>query len=115
MSKVIHPSKTHVGNVDQQIGDQLRSLREKDTVILEIAERYGAHNLRVFGSVARGEDTSDSDIDFLVDMDPDRSLMDLGGLLIELQVCLKREVDVVTEAGLRERVRQSILEQAVPL
>ena len=115
MPKVIHPSKTHADNTDSLIGDQLRSLRERDTVIHKIAKRYGAHNLRVFGSVARGEDTSDSDIDFLVDMDPDRSLMDLGGLLIELQGYLEREVDVVTEDGLREQVRQSIIEEAVPL
>ena len=114
MSKKIHPPESHASE-NQQISDSLRSLREKDSAIREIADRYGARNLRVFGSVARGEDTPDSDIDFLVDMDPDRSLMDLGGLLIELQVCLKREVDIVTEDGLRERVRESILEEAVPL
>jgi predicted nucleotidyltransferase len=115
MSKGTYFSKKHIDEGDRQISDQLRSLREKDIVIHKIAERYGAHNLRVFGSVARGDDTSKSDVDFLVDMEPNRSLMDLGGLLMELQRYLESEVDVVTEDGLRERVRQSILEEAVPL
>ena len=71
--------------------------------------------MRVFGSVARGEADDQSDIDLLVEMEPGRSLLDLGGLLIDLQDLLGRKVDVATEKGLRERVRERILKQAVPL
>ena len=90
-------------------------LNSKREEILRIAERRGAKNVRVFGSVARGQAGPDSDIDFLVDLEPGRSLLDLGGLLVDLQALLGRPVDVVTEAGLRERIQQRVLEEAVPL
>lgn len=83
--------------------------------ILAIANRYGARNLRVFGSVARGDARPESDLDLLVDMEPGRSLFDLGGLLAELQALLDIEVDVVTEKGLRPRVRADVLREAMPL
>ncbi|REJ89693.1 MAG: nucleotidyltransferase [Planctomycetota bacterium] len=83
--------------------------------ILEIASRYGASNVRIFGSVARGEEDSQSDVDFLVDLAPDRSLLDLGGLLIELRELLSCRVDVATEAGLKPAVRQTVLREATPL
>jgi predicted nucleotidyltransferase len=83
--------------------------------ILRIAARRGARNLRVFGSVARGTASPDSDIDFLVDMETGRSLFDLGGLLSDLQQLLGRPVDVVTEAGLRQRIRARVLSEARPL
>ena len=83
--------------------------------ILEIAARYGAQNVRVFGSTARGEAATDSDIDVLVDLEPGRSLLDLGGLLMDLKEVLGRDVDVVTEAGLRPRIRSRVLREAVPL
>lgn len=69
--------------------------------ILLIAARHGAHNVRNFGSVARAEARRDSDVDMLVDLEPGRSLFDLGGLLMELQELLGCRVDVVTEQGLR--------------
>lgn len=78
-----------------------------------IAERYGAFNLRVFGSVARGESGPESDVDFLVELQPGRSLFDLGGLLMDLQDLLKCRVDVVTDAGLRPRIRERVLQEAV--
>ncbi len=90
-------------------------VNEKHEAILQAATRYGAYNVRVFGSVARGEATPDSDVDFLVDLQPGRSLLDLGGLLMELQDILACEIDLVTEQGLRERVRQTILDEAIPL
>ncbi len=71
--------------------------------------------MRVFGSVARGDATEASDVDFLVDLEPGRSLMDLGGLLMDLQDLLQRNVDVVTERGLRPRVAQRVLADAVEL
>ena len=71
--------------------------------------------IRVFGSVARGENDAASDIDFLVDLEPDSSLFDLSGLLIDLEAVLQTQVDVVTERGLRTRIRERVLREAVPL
>ena len=90
----------------------LRTNRRK---ILETAARYGASHVRVFGSVARGTADEISDIDFLVKLAPDRSLLDLGGLLYELQQMLGVEVYVVTEDGLRPRIREKVLSEAVDL
>ena len=90
-------------------------LHEKREDILRIASRRGAYNVRVFGSVARGEADAKSDIDLLVDLEPGRSLFDLGGLLMDLQNLLDHEVDVVTERGLRERIRERVLKEAIPL
>lgn len=83
--------------------------------ILAIASRHGAYNIRVFGSVARGDDMLSSDVDFLVEMEPGRSLFDLGGLLMELKTYLGTEVDVVTVKGLRPRIRSRVLREAIPL
>lgn len=86
-------------------------LQEKREAILRIATKRGASNVRVFGSVARGEADSKSDIDLLVDLEPGRSLFDLGGLLMDLQELLGHKVDVVTERGLRERIREHVLKE----
>lgn len=83
--------------------------------VLETAARYGAYNVRIFDSVAKGEATAGSDIDLLVSLEPGRSLMDLGGLLYDLRNLLGIEVDVVTENGLRARIRERVLKEAVPL
>jgi hypothetical protein len=90
-------------------------IRQKREAILRLASRRGARNVRVFGSVARGDDREDSDVDFLVEMEPGRSLLDLGGLLMDLQDLLGCRVDVVTENGLRPRIRERVLKEAVPL
>ena len=90
-------------------------LHEKREDILRVASKRGAYNIRVFGSVARGEADSKSDIDLLVDLEPGRSIFDLGGLLMDLQDLLGQNVDVVTERGLRERIRARVLKEAVPL
>jgi predicted nucleotidyltransferase len=94
------------------VDEILKAQREE---ILRIAARYGAHNVRVFGSVARGEAGPDSDVDFLVEMEKGRSLFDLGGLLMDLQDFLGRRVDVVTERGLRDRIRSRVLREAISL
>lgn len=83
-------------------------LQARRKEILEIAARNGAVNVRVFGSVARGEDRPDSDIDFLVNLDSGRSLLDLARLLRELNTLLGYPVDVVTEAGLRPRIKPQV-------
>ncbi len=92
-----------------------RLLTEKHDEILRIAARHGAKNIRVFGSVARGDADAASDVDVLVDMEPGRSLLDMGGLLMDLQDVLGCSVDVVTERGLRPRIRDRVLKEAVPL
>ena len=90
-------------------------LKERREEILRIAASHGAHNVRVFGSVVRGETHSDSDVDFLVDMEPGRTLLDMGGLLMDLRDALGRDVDVVTERGLKERIRDRVIAEASPL
>ena len=83
-------------------------LHKKRQEILRIAERYGAHNIRVFGSVARGEDQPESDLDLLVDMASGRSLLDLVGLGQDLEELLDRKVDLVTDASLHPALRDRI-------
>jgi len=83
--------------------------------ILRAAAQAGARNVRVFGSVARGTADAESDVDFVVDLEPGRSLLDLGGLQMELQDLLGRRVDIVTERGLRDALRARVLREAVPL
>ncbi len=90
-------------------------LKEKREDILKIAAQHGAYNVRIFGSVARGEADDESDIDFLVDLEAKRNLLDLGGLLMDLQDLLGCEVDVVTEEGLKERIRMRVLNEAIYL
>ena len=90
-------------------------LQQKRGDILRLAARYGARNVRIFGSVARGEARPDSDVDFLVDLESGCSLLDLGGLLMDLQDLLHCKVDVVTEKGLRSRIRARVLQEAVSL
>ncbi|MGH8583781.1 MAG: nucleotidyltransferase family protein [Gammaproteobacteria bacterium] len=90
-------------------------LKEKREGILRLAQRYGARNLRIFGSVARGEADQLSDIDFLVELEGERSLFDLGGLQCELESLLGCRVDVVTERGLKARIRERVLREAVTL
>lgn len=83
--------------------------------ILRLAEKHGAHNVRVFGSMVRGEAGPDSDIDLLIDFETGRSLFEHAALLLELEDLLGRKFDVVTERGLRPRVRERILSEARPL
>jgi len=92
--------------------DVLRSRRDE---ILDLAGRHGATNVRVFGSAARGDSDGRSDIDLLVEMQPGRSLLDMGGLLMDLQRLLGRRIDIVTEKGLRARICERVLREAVPL
>jgi Predicted nucleotidyltransferases len=83
--------------------------------ILAIAAKHGASNVRLFGSVARGEADERSDIDLVVDFDPERSLLDHAALSLELQELLGHRVDVVSGRGLKPRIREQVLMEAVPL
>ncbi|HIG53360.1 MAG TPA: nucleotidyltransferase [Candidatus Latescibacteria bacterium] len=95
--------------------DIKQRLKERRQEILALATRHGAKRVRIFGSVARGEADDQSDVDFLVEMEPGRSLMDMGGLLMDLQELLGCKVDVVSEKGLRQRIRERVLQEAMPL
>jgi predicted nucleotidyltransferase len=90
-------------------------LKAKREEILKVCAEYGARNVRVFGSVARGGADEQSDIDFLVDLEPGRTLLDLGGLQYDLEQLLGYRVDVVPERGLKPRIRERVLREAVLL
>ncbi|MBZ0257622.1 nucleotidyltransferase family protein [bacterium] len=94
--------------IDEILGDK----REE---ILKIAEKHGALNVRVFGSVARGEATEDSDVDFLVEMGPNRSPFFPGGLWADLEDLLGRKVEILTPGGIKEDYKYEIMNEAVPL
>ena len=90
-------------------------LKNKRAEILDIATRHGARHVRIFGSVARGESGPDSDVDFLVEMEPRRSLLDVSHLILDLQDLLGRKVDVVEPEGLHWYIRDEVLKEAVAL
>lgn len=93
----------------------LEGLRAQRDAILGLAAKRGVQNVRIFGSVARGEARPDSDVDFLVELEPRRSLMDLSGLLLDLQDLLGRRVDVAEPDALHWYTKDRILNEAVPL
>jgi len=90
----------------------METLREKRAEILTISAKYGVHHIRVFGSVANNAADEHSDVDFLVELEEERSLLDLGGLLIDLEKLLGCKVDVVTNKGLHWYIRDKVLEEA---
>jgi hypothetical protein len=90
-------------------------IRSRRDAILEIAGRYGAHDVRVFGSVARGDAKEGSDLDLIVRFDPGRSLLDHGGLIMDLRELLGVKVDVIDEEAMRERFRNHAMKEAIPL
>lgn len=90
-------------------------IRQHRAAILALARRYGAHDVRIFGSVARGDATQASDLDLIVRFEPGRSLFDHGGLLMDLQELLGMKVDVIDEEGMRPRFRQHVMKEAVAL
>jgi len=83
--------------------------------VLQLAAKHGARNVRIFGSAARGEADATSDLDFLIELEPGRNVLDMGGLLMDLQSLLGRPVDVISEKGLRPSIRARVLREAVPL
>ncbi|EKD10621.1 nucleotidyltransferase family protein [Limnospira platensis] len=95
-----------------KLKDELQQRREE---ILAVAQQHGAFNVRIFGSVARGEEQEDSDIDFLVEMNSNCSLLDRIALIQDLEDLLNRKVDVTTVKGLRDYLRERIINQAISL
>jgi uncharacterized protein len=94
---------------------RLEQLRQKRTEILAIADRYGATNLRVFGSVARGDDRSDSDIDILIDQERCWTLLEHIGMMQDLEDLLECKVDLVTVKALRDRIKPRVFQDAIAL
>ncbi len=90
-------------------------LRQKRNEIIAIAAKYGVRNIRVFGSVARDESDESSDIDLLVTLDRGVTLMKMSALRRELEALLGCKVDVISDNGLREQIKERILAEAVPL
>ncbi|MBU8921155.1 MAG: nucleotidyltransferase family protein [Bacteroidales bacterium] len=90
-------------------------LKEKRENVLEVAHRHGVTSMRVFGSVARGEDSAESDIDLLVTTGPHVSPWFPAGLILELEQLLGRHIDIVTEPGLNPLLRDQVLTEAVAL
>jgi predicted nucleotidyltransferase/DNA-binding XRE family transcriptional regulator len=101
-----------LGLPDTRLG---RRLRQRRLAIIETAAKRRAHNVRVFGSVARGEETAASDVDLLVELDEGVSLVDLAGLKRELSELLGVDVDVVPAATLKARIRDEVLAEAIAL
>jgi len=94
---------------------RLADVQAKRALILDLAAKHGASNVRVFGSVVRGDVRDDSDIDLLVDFDLDRVSWGGGALLVELETLLGCPVDLVSPDDLHPRIRERVLAEAVPL
>jgi hypothetical protein len=92
-----------------------QTLRQKREAILEIARRYGAHDVRIFGSVARGENTEASDVDIVVRFESGRTLLDHAGLIGQLEDLLGVKVDVIDADGMRPRFRAVVEKESLPL
>lgn len=90
-------------------------LKDKREDILRIASTHGARNVRVFGSLARGDSAPDSDLDILITLDPDRSLLDIVAVKQDLEDLLQVKVDVVTEAAISPYIREQVLKDAISL
>lgn len=90
-------------------------LQQQKSSILDIASHYHAARIRVFGSVARGEEREDSDIDLLVDYLPGATLLDQAGMIDELSLKLGRKVDIVSERALNKHLRERVLQESIPL
>jgi predicted nucleotidyltransferase len=98
-----------------QLGPQASKLRHQRRRLLDAAEKHGVSRLRVFGSLARGEAKATSDIDFLVDLKPGRTLLNLAAFRREAAEILNLPVDVATADMLKERIRNEALSEALPI
>ena len=94
---------------------EIEALKQKRTEIISIAEQYGGRKVRVFGSLARGDSGMDSDVDFLIELAPERSLLDIVAIKQDLEDLLQRKVDIVTESAVSPYIRREIVRQAISL
>lgn len=102
--------------IGQPLSDVMHPLIDEHRAeILAIAKRHGLRDVRVFGSMARGDAGDDSDVDLLVTLPPEKTGLALGGMLMDVQTLLNRRVDVVTEKGLHPLMRDRVLREAEPL
>lgn len=117
VSPVSRRARIHADDFDYNIEamDTLSVLRSRRSEILALAAKHGASNVRLFGSVVRGEDLEDSDVDFLVDMQENRSLFDLIGLQQDIEKAIGRKVDVLTPNGINRHLKDRIMDEAAPL
>lgn len=92
-----------------------QAVQSRRSEIVAIARRYGASDIRIFGSVARGDSTESSDLDLIVRFEPKRTLFDHGGLLMDLQELLGVKVDIIDEGGMRPRFREHAMREAIAL
>lgn len=90
-------------------------IQQKRKQILDIATQYGASNVRIFGSVARGEETPGSDIDFLVELDPNCTLLDQIALIQSLEDLLECKIDLAETESLHPLIKEQVLQEAIPL
>ncbi len=95
--------------------NKLAFVQSQKNKIVALSRQYGVRSIQLFGSVAKGEDDDESDIDFLVELEPGRSLFDLGGFQIDLEQMLDCPVDVITPQGLRRRIQSRVLKEAIAL
>jgi predicted nucleotidyltransferase/DNA-binding XRE family transcriptional regulator len=102
-------------SVRGQLGPQADKLRRQRRRLLDAAEKHGVSHLRAFGSLARGEATAESDVDLLVDLKPGRTLLDLAAFRREAGEILDLPVDVATTDMLKDRIRNEVLNEALPL
>jgi predicted nucleotidyltransferase len=110
--RVRSDAKAPVGRRRYNSSEMSIEIETNRDAILRIAQQHGARNVRVFGSFARGDERPTSDIDFLVEMDADRSLLDLVGLSQDLEALLQRRVDVLTDGGIPPAFRPGIMVEA---
>lgn len=104
-----------VSSVRSQLGPQADRLRRQRRQLLDAADRHGIGHLRAFGSLARGEAKAGSDVDLLVDLKPDRTLLDLAAFRREAAEILDLPVDVATVDMLKGHIRDEVLDEALPL
>ena len=95
--------------------DELNQIRIKKEEILDIASKHGAINIRIFGSIVRGESKPGSDIDFLIDTGPKTSPWFPAGLILDLEELLGKPVEIITERALNPYCKESVLREAIPL
>ncbi|QGU00346.1 Hypothetical protein SYNTR_1752 [Candidatus Syntrophocurvum alkaliphilum] len=94
---------------------KLNVIKQNKEIILKLAQKYGASNIRIFGSISRGEEHKNSDLDLLVDFDKDRTLFDMVGLKLELEELLGFKVDIATEKSLHNLIADQVKREAIQL